>query len=105
MDNLDGPHIIIMDNASYHSTQLDKAPTTANKKADIIEWLINKGVNADMTMLKCELLGLVATHKPREPVYLLDEAAKQRGHTVIRLPPYHCQYNAIELIWAQIKGQ
>lgn len=26
------------------------------------------------------------------------------GHTVLRLPPYHCQYNAIELIWAQVKG-
>lgn len=22
---------------------------------------------------------------------------------VIRLPPYHCQYNPTELIWAQIK--
>ncbi|XP_045449866.1 uncharacterized protein LOC123665298 [Melitaea cinxia] len=30
--------------------------------------------------------------------------AKSKGHTVIRLPPYHCQYNAIEMIWAQIKG-
>jgi len=27
------------------------------------------------------------------------------GHEVIRLPPYHCQYNPIELIWAQVKGE
>jgi len=27
------------------------------------------------------------------------------GHEVIRLPPYHCQYNSIELIWAQVKNQ
>lgn len=27
------------------------------------------------------------------------------GHEVIRLPPYHCQYNPIELIWAQIKRE
>ncbi|CAH4037998.1 unnamed protein product [Pieris brassicae] len=26
-----------------------------------------------------------------------------RGHEVITLPPYHCQYNSIELIWAQVK--
>jgi len=26
------------------------------------------------------------------------------GHEVVRLPPYHCQYNPIELIWAQVKG-
>lgn len=29
---------------------------------------------------------------------------KFTGHSVIRLPPYHCQYNPIELIWAQAKG-
>lgn len=34
----------------------------ANKKADKIEWLINKGVNDDMTMQ----FGLVVIHKPRE---------------------------------------
>jgi len=27
------------------------------------------------------------------------------GHEVVRLPPYHCQYNPIELIWAQVKGE
>lgn len=27
------------------------------------------------------------------------------GHEVVRLPPYHCEYNPIELIWAQVKGQ
>lgn len=28
------------------------------------------------------------------------------GHEVIRLPPlYHCKYNSIELIWAQVKGE
>jgi len=27
------------------------------------------------------------------------------GHKVVRLPPYHCQYNPIELILAQVKGE
>lgn len=27
------------------------------------------------------------------------------GHEVVRLLPYHCQYNPIEMIWAQAKGQ
>lgn len=26
------------------------------------------------------------------------------GHGVVRLPPHHCQYNPIELIWAQVKS-
>jgi hypothetical protein len=35
----------------------------------------------------------------------LDQLANESGHEVIRLPPYHCQYNPIELIWAQVKGE
>lgn len=27
------------------------------------------------------------------------------GHEVLCLPPYHCQYNPIELIWAQVKSE
>ena len=36
--------------------------------------------------------------------YVIDKIAEEHGHKVVRLPPYHCQYNPIELIWAQIKG-
>jgi hypothetical protein len=35
--------------------------------------------------------------------YELDHLANERGHQVIRLPPYHCQYNPIELVWADVK--
>lgn len=34
----------------------------------------------------------------------MDELAKEYGVTVLRLPPYHCEMNPIELIWAQVKG-
>ncbi|KAF0753967.1 Uncharacterized protein FWK35_00030108 [Aphis craccivora] len=32
-----------------------------------------------------------------------DAVAPEKGHEVIRLTPYHCQYNAIELIWTRVK--
>jgi len=35
----------------------------------------------------------------------MDELAFKMGHEVIRLPPYHCQYNPVELIWARVKNQ
>jgi len=35
--------------------------------------------------------------------YLADEAARALGHIVLRLPPYHCQYNPIELVWGIMK--
>jgi len=42
---------------------------------------------------------------PTEKKYELDQLAIEMGHEVVRLPPYHCQYNPIELIWAQVKCQ
>jgi len=41
-------------------------------------------------------------HSTRK-VYVIDEILKSYGHTVLRLPPYHCDFNPIELIWADIK--
>lgn len=40
-----------------------------------------------------------------EKIYKLDQLALESGHEVIRLPPYHCQYNPIELVWAQAKNE
>lgn len=53
----------------------------------------------------CELRERVKLLIPKEKKYEVDEIALQMGHDVVRLPPYHCQYNPIELIWAQVKGE
>ncbi|CAH4034426.1 unnamed protein product [Pieris brassicae] len=36
--------------------------------------------------------------------YVIDEMAKAAGVEVLRLPPYHCELNPIELVWADVKG-
>lgn len=104
LKNLPEHCTIIMDNAPYHSVQIDKAPTQANKKADLVAWLQRQGIEADTNLLKAELLQLVKSNKPARLKYQIDEMALQHGHRIIRTPPYHCQYNAIEMIWAQIKS-
>lgn len=35
---------------------------------------------------------------------MIDTIAAEAGHKVVRLPPHHCQYNPIELIWAHVKS-
>jgi len=30
--------------------------------------------------------------------------AKDSGKTVLRLPPYHCELNPIELVWSMVKS-
>ena len=36
-------------------------------------------------------------------MYVVDKMAQDAGHTVLRLPPYHCNLNAIEMVWSALK--
>lgn len=96
--------VIVMDNASYHSRKTEKLPTTAWLKSDIIKWLSEKRLLFEEDLLKKELLAIVNLHKHLYTKYTVDEMAQKRGIIVLRLPPYHCELNPIELVWAQVKG-
>lgn len=102
INNLDEPSLIIMDNAPYHSVLIEKNPSSSWKKADIIEWLNTNSIKHDPTSFKTELLVLAKSHR-KEKRYEVDELLRSYGHDVLRLPPYHCEFNAIELIWAHAK--
>jgi transposase len=96
--------VIVMDNAPYHSVKMDKIPVISWKKADIMKWLQEKNIDFDDALVKAELLALVRQHAPPYDKYVVDETAKAANMTVLRLPPYHCELNPIELAWAQVKG-
>jgi transposase len=100
--NLSGPSVIVFDNASYHTVQMNKSPNTNTRKADIQAWLRANSVNFEEYLYKEELLVLVNQHKT-EPIYEADEILRAHGHEVLRLPPYHCDLNPIELIWSTVK--
>lgn len=104
LDRIEPNSVIVMDNASYHSRRLEKLPTSAWRKAEIADWLKSKNIDYDESMLKVELLNIARLHKSAFNKYVVDEMARERGITVLRLPPYHCELNPIELIWAQVKG-
>lgn len=36
--------------------------------------------------------------------YCVDVLEKAADHDIVRLPPYHCEFNPIEVIWSQVKG-
>ena len=57
----------------------------------------------DIKLLKPQLYEIIKKCKS-EPKYKVDEFLKQHGHEVLRLPPYHCEFNPIELIWGDLKG-
>ncbi|KAL4104360.1 hypothetical protein QTP88_019661 [Uroleucon formosanum] len=89
--------VIVMDNASYHSVKKNRFPTMAWNKQEIKDWLENEGHITQPELLKSQLLELANQFKP------LDEIAKENNKIVLRLPPYHCELNPIELAWSWIK--
>ncbi|XP_050431110.1 uncharacterized protein LOC126839742 [Adelges cooleyi] len=103
--HLEEPSIIVMDNASYHSSLVENYPKSGSKKADVQQWLREKNIEFSPIETLDELRAKVKLTMPRGKKYKLDELTFQMGHEVVRLPPYHCQYNPIELIWAQVKGR
>ncbi|GBN54825.1 hypothetical protein AVEN_133114-1 [Araneus ventricosus] len=105
LKGLDEPCFIVVDNASYHSAYAENIPSikTKKKEADIVVWLRNKNIPHNATKTRLELLNIVKEHKEKYRAYELDQIAYEMGHEMVRLPPYHCQYNPLELIWVQVK--
>ncbi|XP_037290085.2 uncharacterized protein LOC119185058 [Rhipicephalus microplus] len=94
-----------MDNASYHSVQLEKLPSTSSRKAEIQSWFTQKkNIPRFNDHLKPELIQLVNQNKHRFYGYRIDALAKVAGHDIVRLPPYHYDFNPIERVWSQVKG-
>ncbi|XP_056629839.1 uncharacterized protein LOC130440599 [Diorhabda sublineata] len=101
LNKLEDGSVIVMDNVSYHSRKLDQCPTSSTRKADIQQWLRERNINFENNMVRA----LVKENRPLVQRYVVDEMAKEKNKIVLRLPPYHCEFNPIELIWAQIKGE
>ncbi|XP_026313722.1 uncharacterized protein LOC113225601 [Hyposmocoma kahamanoa] len=70
--------------------------------AEIKLWLSENYITYHPTLRKPSLLVLERKYKP-DPVYFIDELLADYDHTVVRLPPYHCDLNPIELIWSLAK--
>lgn len=105
LPNIPPESVIIMDNASYHSMKSHKIPTMSSLKRDMQQWLLDHDISFTNSMIKVQLFALIKQHSHKYPSsYVIDDIAEQHGHTVLRVPPYHCELNASELIWAQIKG-
>lgn len=100
--NLPAGCIVVFDNASYHTVQENKPPTSCSRIADIKEWLSINNIHFEPDSRKAELLQLVTANKPI-PIYTADKILREKGFTVLRLPPYNCDLNPIELIWGILK--
>ncbi|XP_045456360.1 uncharacterized protein LOC123666209 [Melitaea cinxia] len=100
--NLPPQSLVVMDNAPYHSVKTNKSPTMANSKAELKQWITSRGLAYLPNMLKVELYEIIKEHK-EEPIYGVDSYLTLHGHKSLRLPPYQCDLNPIEMIWSVMK--
>lgn len=113
LPELEENSVIVMDNAPYHSHKVVTRPTARAKKADLLAYCRDdpfislycqqNNIILATTLLVSELRELIKV-QPKSSLYVVDEMAKAQGKRVLRLPPYHCELNPIELIWAQVKN-
>lgn len=105
-------NVIILDNASYHSRKLN-FPKQYWVKRQIKEWLYEKDIYFEEDYLKNELLETANVFKNIYDKYKIDcIGEKYRNHSdeqcrvdvhILRLPPYHCELNPIEMVWSEVK--
>ncbi|CAI5449940.1 unnamed protein product [Caenorhabditis angaria] len=101
--------VLVIDNAPYHNQVVEKIPTKGSTKQVLVDFLLKKNINVNISMKKKELLEhfeeFLENNGGRRGVtkYVIDEFAKLHGVEILRLPPYHCMFNPIELVWAQLK--
>lgn len=104
LPNLPENSVLVIDNAPYHAEQEDKPPNKSSTKQCMIEWLQRHGeFYEEKSTRKAILYEAILRLKPKEKQFKVDKLLKESGHSVLRLPPYMCDLNAIEYVWAQVK--
>jgi len=103
LPNLEEPSIIILDNASYHTRAVERWPTSSWKKSELQVWLRSKNINFLPADTVAVLRQKINQYPRQKKSYVVDNIIMAAGHEVLRLPPYHCQFNAIEMVWSQAK--
>ena len=105
LPNIPSNSLIIMDNAAYHNVlSTHSAPTAICKKARIRSWLAQNNIPLRDDCLKVEMVEILNKFAP-SPTYDLDEIAAEKGHEILRTPPYHPELQPIETCWAVVKNK
>jgi len=103
LPNVPDNSIIIMDNASYHNaTEENRFPKSNARKEKLRQWLDDNEIPWGEDMLKAELFTLCKLFKPK-PDYKIDRIAETAGHSILRTPQYHPEFQPIETCWGVLK--
>lgn len=93
-----------MDGAHYHECHVEQIPTSSARKSVLADWLIEKNISIPEQANKAEHYQLVKYNKSKVP-FAYVEIAKKYGHTLLYTPPYYCELQLIEGVWAVAKNE
>ncbi|KAF1755853.1 hypothetical protein GCK72_012304 [Caenorhabditis remanei] len=102
--------VLVIDNASIHNTLVETLPTKSSNKSELLAFLekyqVDTAAGATNKELWEEVQIVMEARGGRDALkrYLTDEYAATLGVLIVRLPPYHCQFSPIELVWNQLKS-
>ena len=92
-----------MDNAKYHSRLSEKTPTANIKKNYMISFMTKHHIEIPSPLpVKHVLLEKIREANILKK-YIIDSMATTAVYSVLRLPPYHCVFNPIEMVWNKLK--
>lgn len=69
----------------------------------MLDWLMLKGIAHDLNMQKAELFEIIAKNFSKSVVCKIGNLLRNKEHEILRLPPYHCYFNAVEYVWSSAK--
>lgn len=101
--NLPTNSVLVIENAPHNTQVLEKAPSFFSS-TEMKAWLIQKEIHFDVTATMPELDEIIQVNKNRLTEYTVDKMLRDKGHSVIRLPPFHPDLNPGNKIWSQINN-
>ena len=99
--------VLVMDNCSYHKRIPNKKPTSRHNKAGLINYIIDNDFGNLlpeflMSLTKLQLLQIIDSINIPQNIALY-QPFKDKGVELLFLPPYHSEFNPVELVWSQVK--
>ena len=83
---------------------MENYPTSKWRKQQFVDWLTEKKITFPDRALRAELWTLVKSEREKFADKVMETVAKEYGQEILRLPPYHCELNPIEMAWAAEKN-
>ena len=96
--------VVVMDSAKYHCRFIEKAPAMNLKKDEMIPVMLKHDTEIPIPTKSVLLKKILIIFKSIEKQYVIDCMTEKACYSVLRLPPYRCILNLIELAWNQLKS-